>query len=120
MDERKSNASASGGKKEGNFFTKTAQSIREKVQGLKSNNDAKKNKQEKKQKKKNDKKSKTLPTSTAASKTDSGLDSDDDVGTTKSESSPPTGTHTFLLINIYSRKGIFCFHRKEYWWTTHY
>lgn len=112
MDERKSNASASSEKKGSNFFFKTAQTIRQKVQGLKNINGSRKDKQEKKQKKKNDNKSKSLTTSNAANKTDSGLDSDDEIGTTKSESSPPIGTDRFTFDLL---RELLRFYRKKSW-----
>lgn len=83
MDQSKGSASASGGKKGGNFFAKTAQSIRDKVQGLSKINGAKKEKKSK------EKKSKISSKSNAPNKPDSGVDSDEEIATTKSESSPP-------------------------------
>ena len=94
MDQRKSNASANGGKKEGNFFTKTAQSIRDKVQGLTNSNGAKK------EKKIREKRSKISSKSNAKNKTDSGSDSDGEIATTKSESSPPLSAGMFIVTNF--------------------
>jgi hypothetical protein len=106
-DKKKSTATASsstgkhGEKKEENFLTKTAHSIRDKVQELtdevkeKTHNlthsgDSKKSKKDKDHKKTTDPKSKTSSKIPTAGKKDSDSDSSSDVEDDKAKPPPPT------------------------------
>ncbi len=112
MDKKQLSATASSGtgkhveKKDENFLTKTAHSIRDKVQGftddvkekthnLTHSSESKKNKKDKDQKK-NDTKLKTSSKPPTAAKKDSGSDSDDEDESPK-PAHPPSASASMYI-----------------------